>query len=244
MINKRIERRAFLQKGLCLAALSAMAGHGFADPVPTHSASSATLGEDIGPVKKVLFIGDTPVASLMDRVSKKLKGKAELIVPASNCGNTVDVMKDLASWLKIHDPDVVYISTGYEDVRTIYYGSYQSMVPRNFYKLNLRGIFEFIYEFSDKAIPIWSTIPPVDDEKLTVDKASVRDYTFFNDDIIAYNKEAYKVCRKMNVMVADVNQFIDQSGTDAMLDKNGYSLNNNGRAALSNFIAQKIEGVL
>ena len=192
----------------------------------------------------VFLIGTLHSTAVHQQVERLLKGKASVISPATNCGNSLDVLKNIPGWIKQYNPDLVHISTGFEDVRSIYYGSDDRMVPRSFYKRNLFQIIDLIYGVSDKAVPMWATITPIDDDRLVEAKAKQRDWTAFNDDVLLYNREAAKICRRMKARVNDLYGTVLDNGAQALLAPNGYDLNGKGVTVVAQQVATSIESYL
>jgi lysophospholipase L1-like esterase len=267
MSSTSSSRRSFLEKGLAATAL-AIASQGLFGKVlasgpdtglPTeldppfgkpnaatikNHKISAPIPQPVIPEKIVMLIGDGSKLAYEKKVAGMLRERARVISPAVNCGNSLDVMRRMEFWLKEYNPDVVHFSTGVEDVRSLYYGTYENMVPRKFYKRNIRNIIEIVYAFSSKAIPIWSTITPVNDERVVVTKATVKDFTIFNDDVLDYNRDALKVCKQFKVVVNDLYESVEYSGSDSLLDASGYTLNAKGRDTVAKSIASQIENYL
>ena len=251
-----LSRRNFIQKSLMASAVAA-AVPGLAQAKPLARITSDNLEDysyrntikpppdkDANKEKVVLLIGSVHNKSLEMRVQRLLEDKACVYTPALSCGNTLDVLRNLEGWLKTYDPDVVHFMTGHEDLRSTFYGTYENMIPKAFYRRNMTQIIDFVFGFSDKAVPIWATITPVNDDWIVSDKSKVRDWTFFSDDVEVYNKEAMKLCRKMKVTVNDLYEVCTYNGVDPFLTQNGYELNGKGLSAVAKAIASQIENML
>lgn len=194
--------------------------------------------------KKILIIGDYIKNSYVKKLAEIMADRAEIITPEENCGNSLDVLRQLEGWLKKYDPDLVAINTGFEDMRTIYYGSYENLVPPKLYSRNVKHILEYVYLFSSRAIPFWITTSPVEDEQHTTVKAKVRDYTVFNEDVLTYNRIAMKECRKFKVSVIDLYNHLSYSNLPAMVEADGYHLSAKGRDSAAKAIFGHIENYL
>lgn len=248
MKARLLSRRGFLGKGLLAsAAVAATPLLGQAKPLTwlggrTQPSAPPDAKEEYK--TRILLVGAVHHPDVLSRVQKNLKDKAVIISPKDNCGNTLDVLRHMQEWIKTHDPDIVHITTGYEDLRSIYYGTYENMVPRSFYKRNLKQIFDRIFNLSDKAVPIWATVTPVNDDLVEKSKDKLRDWTYFSDDVEVYNKEAIKVCRKQQVKINDLYDAVNQAGGESLLAPNGYELNSKGINVVANTISATLESLL
>ena len=228
---ERYSRRSFLALGAALVPAVALATR--AEPIGSET-----------PRKKVLLIGDYMKKHYEDKVREQLKDKAEVISPTENCGNTVDVMRNIEGWVKLYNPDIIHISCGFEDIRTVYYGSYDNIVPLKFYKRNVRNILEGIFMFSEKAVPLWATMTPINDERQGEAKAKTKDYSLFNEDVLNYNNAAQRVAKQYKVSVVDLFNTINYSNPDAYLNETGFLLNTKGADTTAKMIASHIENYL
>ena len=230
-IVEQYSRRSFLALGAALVPAVALA-------------TGPKLAVSEAPRKKVLLIGDYMKKYYEEQVRDLLKERAEVVWPTENCGNTIDVIRNMEGWVKKFDPDVIYIAAGFEDIRTVYYGSFDNMVPLKFYKRNVRNILEGVFMFSNRAIPIWACMTPINDEKQGEAKSKTKDYSIFNDDVIDYNAAAQKVAKQYKVSVVDLYSAIAYNNPDLYLNETGFLLNSKGAATTAKTIAQHIENYL
>ena len=196
------------------------------------------------PKKKVLLIGDYMKKHYEEKVREMLHEKADVFSPAENCGNTVDVMRSMPGWLKKYDPDIVYISCGFEDIRSVFYGSLDNLVPIKYYKRNVRNILEGVFMFSTKAVPLWATMTPINDERQGEAKSKTQDYSLFNDDVMNYNNAAQRVAKQYKVSIVDLYNALSISNPDSFLNETGFLLNGNGADATARMVAQHIDNYL
>lgn len=194
--------------------------------------------------KKVLLIGDFIKAGYQSRLEELMRGRAELISPVENCGTSVEVLRHLEKWLKQYDPDVVMVNCGFEDIRTLYYGTYETMVPLRHYERNVKNLLDMAYLFSSKVVPVWITTTMVQEDRHSAAKARIRDYSIFNDDVIEYNKTAVKLCRRQKVPVVDLYNAMALNSPDALLESDGYRLSAMGVEIMARAVYTQMENYL
>jgi len=235
MERNRFTRRSFL--ALTTGALAAAKALGNPKPVDTETPTEQ-------PVKKILVVGDYIKAGYLKRFETLIGNRAEVISPMENCGNSIDIVSNMEKWLEQYDPDVVLISSGFEDCRTIYYGSCENLVPKKYYAHNIKNILDFCYLFSTKAVPIWATATFISDDKHVAAKAKERDFTIFNDDVLEYNRAAITVCKKLKVPVVDLFNVMSYSNPDALVENDGYHLNVKGNDTIAKALADQVGNYL
>jgi len=245
MASRLLSRRGFIGKGLMASALAATipalataAVHGSANGTPP------LPEEEKDKLPTLLLISSAHQFALEAQVKAILRGKVNVVTPKENCGNTLDIMRKMPEWIKSYNPEIVHICTGFEDMRSMYYGTYEPLIPKSLYKRNTQQIIDFVFALSDKAVPIWATMTPVNDDWIEAHKSKVRDWTFFSDDVEVFNKEALRVCNKLNVKVNDLNTVLTKSGPDSFLERNGYELNTKGIAVVAQNIAFHAESLI
>jgi lysophospholipase L1-like esterase len=245
MASSLLSRRGFIGKGLMASALVAAAPLlAKSEVMPSDAAETFDPGTDKNPLPILLLVGSSQQSAIEVRVKELLKGRIQVFAPKECCGNTVDVMRKMPEWLKTFNPDIVHIATGAEDLRSMFYGSYEHLIPRRLFKRNVQHIIEFVYNLSDKAVPIWGLATPVNDDWVEAHKNKIRDWTYFSDDVDLFNREAIRICKKMKVKINDLNGALVIPGADAHLDKNGYELNAKGIKLVAASIASEVENMI
>jgi lysophospholipase L1-like esterase len=235
----KLNRRSFLALGgAALAATTALASS-----LPKNTSDLAPPIVD-APKKKVLLIGDFVKKRYQTRVMDMLSEKAEIISPLDNCGSSMDVLRNMEGWIKKYDPDIVHVNAGFEDLRTIYYGSSENLVNKKTYERNVYNLLEMIYLFSEKAVPVWATITPINEEVLAAEKLKVKDFSIFADDITEYNAKALRACKKLKVTVNDLYTVVNYSGGNSLFDENGIDFNRKGNESIARAVVTQIENFI
>ena len=237
----KLNRRSFLAfGGAALAATSALAS---GLPSPKSMAAMLPPITDV-PKKKVLLIGDFVKKRYQTRVMDMLSEKAEIISPMENCGNSMDVLRNMEGWIKKYDPDIVHVNTGFEDIRTLYYGSNENLLSKKAYERNVYNLLDMIYIFSEKAVPVWATITPINEEVLAAEKLKLKDFSIFADDITEYNSRALKACKRLKVTVNDLYTVVNYSGGNSLFDQNGIDFNRKGNESIARAVVTQIENFI
>jgi hypothetical protein len=66
---------------------------------------------------RVVLIGDSIRLGYAPRVAERLSGKAVVISPAENGGDSANVLAHLDEWVLRHKPDVVHLNCGLHDLK-------------------------------------------------------------------------------------------------------------------------------
>ncbi len=232
MGDNRFTRRSFL--ALTTGALAAAKAVAEAKPVDNQE-----------PLKKILLLGDSAKAGYQKKVESLIAAKATIISPSENTGNSVNVLGQMEKWLKQYEPDVVLISTGFEDCRTIYYGSYENLVPEKFYVRNVKAILQATFIFPVKStIAVWATSTYVNDDRQVTAKAKERDYSIFNDDVLLFNDRATRQCKKLKVPIIDLYNVMANSSPDTCVEADGFRLTAKGNDVVARAIATQLDNFL
>jgi lysophospholipase L1-like esterase/dienelactone hydrolase len=164
---------------------------------------------------RVLLLGDSIREGYAPLVAKKLEGKAFVVSPKENGGDTENTLKLLDAWLADGKPVVVHFNCGLHDLK---FGkkAMAHQVPVEKYDPNLRRIVERLR----KATPhvIFATTTPIIDDRHAARKA---DFDRFDKDVKAYNERAVKVMKELDVPVNDLNRIVLDGGAAELLGKDG-----------------------
>ena len=165
--------------------------------------STATAAEPtIDPnLPTVVLIGDSIRLGYTSTVVKELAGRANVVGPAANGGDSSNVLSHLGEWAIQRQPDVVHFNCGIHDIKkSKQAGTFQT--PPEKYEANLRAIVERLRKETKATVVFALTTPLVDDRaaKLRVDK----DYELLNASTEQYNEIARRVMKELDVPVNDL----------------------------------------
>jgi lysophospholipase L1-like esterase/dienelactone hydrolase len=187
-----------------------------------------------GELPRVLLLGDSIRMGYAPLVAKKLVGKAEVVSPAENGGDTANTLKLLDKWLAERNPVVVHINCGLHDLK---FGkkTQAHQVPPDKYEANLRAIIERLR----KATPhvVFAATTPILDDRHAGRKA---DFDRFDKDVKAYNERAVKVMLELGVPVDDLYRIVHDGGPATMLGKDGTHYTPAGYDRLADAVADSV----
>src|SRR4051794_8574362 len=184
------------------------------------TASAPTRGQaDVSPrpgLPKVVLIGDSIRLGYAQGVTERLSGKAVVISPPENGGDSANVLTHLDEWVLRQKPDVVHLNCGLHDLkRSRTDGHHQLELDR--YCENLRRIVARIRESTDAALVFADTTPIVDERHAR--RRAEFDRT--EADVRRYNDAAIAVMGELGVPVHDLHWVVEQGAPETMLGPDG-----------------------
>ncbi len=177
------------------------------------SLAPAALAEAPKPsLPTVVLLGDSIRLSYAPIVAEKLAGKAHVVSPRANGGDSQNVLKRLDGWLRGVRPDVVHFNCGIHDTKkTKATGKFQ--VSPEQYAANLRKIVERIRNETGAKI-IFATTTPVLDDRAAKARAD-KDYELLGASVEQYNHIARQVMKQLNVPVDDLHAVVSSQQAGA-----------------------------
>ena len=163
--------------------------------VPAHVAAQDAK------LPKVVLIGDSIRLGYSSIVEKELQGKAVIVNPKANGGDSNNVVKNLEAWGIREQPAVVHFNCGIHDTKKSKKAS-SFQVPPDKYEANLRAIVERIRK-ETKAKVLFSLTTPIIDNRATKTRAKV-EYELLDASTEEYNRIARKVMTELKVPVNDL----------------------------------------
>lgn len=161
---------------------------------------------------KVALIGDSIRMGYAPLVVEHLAGRAQVISPEPNGGDSANVLRHLEAWVVREQPDVVHLNCGLHDLkRSKASGDYQ--VPLAQYETNLRAIVDRLRQDTSASI-VFATTTPILDERHAQRRA---DFDRFAADVQRYNTCATAVMQAADVPVHDLRWIVEQAGAAAVL---------------------------
>jgi lysophospholipase L1-like esterase/dienelactone hydrolase len=165
---------------------------------------------------KVVLLGDSIRLGYAPLVAKRLAGKARVVSPAANGGDSANVLKNLDEWAIREEPDLVHFNCGLHDLKLSKSGR-QHQVALAAYERNLRQIVARIRQETSAAI-VFANTTPIHDERHA---RRVADFDRSEADVRRYNAAAAAVMREAGVVVNDLHWVVEQGGVERLLDQDG-----------------------
>lgn len=190
---------------------------------------------------KVILIGDSIRLSYADEVATALDGKARVISPPANGGDSGNVLKHLQAWVISEQPDVVHFNCGIHDTKkSRQTGAFQ--VPPDQYAANLRRIVDQIRRQTGATV-LFATTTPILDERARQTRSD-RDYELLDSSILQYNDIAAKVMAELMVPIDDLNRIISRpappDSTAELISGDGVHLTPRGQERVGQTVAEFI----
>jgi lysophospholipase L1-like esterase len=151
---------------------------------------------------KVVLVGDSIRLSYASVVAGRLKGKAVVVSPPANGGDSGNVLKNLDVWVIRERPAVVHFNSGIHDSKKFNASGKHQVAPEQ-YDANLRRIVERIRAETDAVVLFATTTPIIDDRAAAARRG--RDYKLLEASVAHYNTIAGKVLRELKVPVNDLH---------------------------------------
>lgn len=156
---------------------------------------------DPAKLPKVALLGDSIRMGYAPIVVKRLEGKAIVVEPKINCGDSANVLAKLVTWTIEQQPDIVHFNCGIHDIKKDKQtGRFQ--VPPEQYEANLRKIVETLRKETPAKVIFATTTPILDDQAAQQrEKAS---YALLDASTVEYNRIAVRVMQELSVPVDDL----------------------------------------
>jgi lysophospholipase L1-like esterase len=184
---------------------------------------------------KVVLIGDSIRLGYAPLVAKRLQGKAVIVSPAANGGDSSNVLKNLRTWVIQEQPDVVYLNCGLHDLK-LDKTSKKHQVPLEQYEANLKEIVARIRKETKAALVFASTTPILDDRHAKR-KAS---FDRFEADVLRYNRTAIAVMQELKVPVHDLHRVVEQGDPQKLLLADGTHYTEAGKERQAEAVADYV----
>jgi lysophospholipase L1-like esterase len=163
--------------------------------------SSASSQEPSADLPKVVLLGDSIRLSYTPYVQKALEGRAIVVSPKANGGDSARVLKNLEEWAIREQPAVVHFNCGIHDTKKSKTTGKFQVSPEE-YAANLRSIVGRLRK-ETKAVVIFALTTPVDDARAAKGRQKV-DYELLEASAAQYNQIARGVMQELGVPVNDL----------------------------------------
>jgi lysophospholipase L1-like esterase len=210
---------------LCLTLSASIPGAD--DPPRTETAPAA--------LPRIVLVGDSIRLGYAPIVARRLEGRAVVISPKANGGDSANVLKHLDEWVIREQPAVVHFNCGIHDTKkSKTSGRFQ--VPPEAYEANLRTIVERI-RAGTKATVVFATTTPVLDDRAARARTKAA-YELLDASTEQYNGIARKVMGELGVPVDDLRAAVGDADTRArLMGSDGIHFQAEGREVLGNAVA-------
>lgn len=206
------------------------------------AASSIVVAEDSANLPKVVLVGDSIRLSYAPIVGEQLAGKAIVISPKPNGGDSNNVLKHLDDWVIKEKPDVVHLNCGIHDTKK-FLATGQFQVSPEQYESNLRRIVERI-RAETEAVVVFATSTPILDERAAATRQG-RAYELLNASIERYNAIAKRIMDEKQVPINDIHKVIVEYQTkinaEELIGIDGVHLTEAGKELAGTTVASTIE---
>lgn len=189
-------------------------------------------------MKRVILIGDSIRMGYESTVRDELRGRADVISPKENGGNSEKVLEHLDVWILAHAPAVVHLNCGLHDIKKDF-ESGSPAIDLDAYAANLRAIFRRVME-ADGCTLIWASTTPVNEER----HHAVKGFDRFEADVAAYNRTAADITTEFGVPTDDLFAVVMDAGRDRMLTPDGVHYVAEGSELLGKAVAAYLEPYL
>lgn len=210
--------------------------------VALHPIAVPAAAADPPKLPKVVLIGDSIRLGYAATVTKRLEGRAVVVGPSANGGDSANVLKNLSRWAVAEQPDVVHFNCGIHDTKKDRQsGRYQ--VPPEQYEANLRKIVETLRKETRAVVIFATTTPILDDRAATARKTAT--YELLDASTLEYNRIARKVMQELEVPVDDVRAAAGEGDDRArLMTADGVHFTAEGSRRLgetvADFVAQRL----
>jgi lysophospholipase L1-like esterase len=215
-------RISFLTSTFCALATGAF----------TQDAAKPDAGKAL---PKVVLLGDSIREGYAPFVAELLAGRATVITPKANGGDTRKLLANLNEWAIKEQPDVIHFNCGIHDTKRDQKTAKYNVPPEQ-YETNLREIVKRL-RAETKAKIVFALSTPLIDER-SKGYWKTRSYQLFNDSVTEYNGIATRVMKELDVPVNDLPATLGDDKESARLhDSGGIHFTKEGSQKLAGAVA-------
>ena len=168
------------------------------------------------PLPKVLLLGDSIRLGYAPLVTRRLAGRAVVVSPPENGGDSRNALDHLAAWVGQEQPDLIHFNCGLHDLKRTKDGR-QYQVPLDTYTANLTEIVRRLQVETDATL-VFASTTPINDGRHAARGAG---FDRSEEDVRRYNGAALAVMRAAGVAVDDLHWIVAQAGADQVLAADG-----------------------
>jgi dienelactone hydrolase/lysophospholipase L1-like esterase len=164
---------------------------------------------------KVALIGDSIRLGYAPLVAERLKGRAVVVSPPANGGDSGNVLRHLEEWVLREKPRLVHLNCGLHDLK-LDRRTGEHQVELREYQANLREIARRVRESG--AALVFANTTPIHDGRHAARRAG---FDRRQADVERYNRAAEAVMREAGVPVHDLHWVVREGGPGRMLQPDG-----------------------
>src|SRR5262245_34810205 len=184
---------------------------------------------------KVVLIGDSIRLGYAPLVSKRLSGRALVISPPANAGDSDRLLKNLDEWVIREKPAVVHFNCGLHDLK-VAKKKKQHQVEVAQYRANLTAIVDRLKKETTAQLVFANTTPVLDDRHAR----RGAEFDHCEADVERYNAKAVEVMRAAGVPVNSPHWIVEKNGTERLLDQDGTHYTPAGYERLAKAVADSV----
>lgn len=190
----------------------------------------------------VVLLGDSIRLSYAPVVTKQLEGKATIVSPPANGGDSSNLAKNLEKWAIKAEPAVVHFNCGIHDVKKLKATGKFQVSPAD-YEQHLRTIVSRL-RTETKAKVLFALTTPIIDERAAKTRGE-RNYELFDASTEQYNAIARRVMEELKVPVNDLRAALGTPEEQAQVISNdGVHFNKAGveklATAVTKFVSEHL----
>ena len=184
---------------------------------------------------KVVLVGDSIRLGYAPKVAARLAGKAIVVSPPANGGDSANVVEHLDEWVIRQRPDVVHLNCGLHDLKRSRADGHHQVEPDR-YEANLRRIAARIRDETGASLVFANTTPILDDRHAR----RGADFDRTEADVLRYNASAASALRELGVPIHDLHWIVERAGSERMLGADGTHYSEAGYDRLAEAVADCI----
>lgn len=202
--------------------------------------ASATLAWNQEPtLPRVVLLGDSIRMGYAPHVEKLLMGKATIVSPKANGGDSASNLRSLEAWAIKEQPAMVHFNCGIHDVKKSKKTGEHQVSPQQ-YEANLRRIVERLRK-ETKAVVIFATTTPILDDRAAATRGKA-EYELLDASATEYNAIARKVMKELKVPVNDLRTVLpDAESRTKLITADGVHFTPAGQQKLAAAVAEFVE---
>jgi len=196
---------------------------------------SPAEAQNAAPLPKVVLIGDSIRLGYAPRVAERLKGRAVVVSPEPNGGDSGNVLQHLAEWVVQEKPQVVHLNAGLHDLKLDRKAG-KHQVELSQYTANLREIVARVRRDTTAHL-VFANTTPIDDARHARRRAG---FDRTQADVERYNAAAQAVMKELGVPVHDLQWLVQRGGPARMLLADGTHYTPEANERLAEAVADSV----
>lgn len=199
---------------------------------PSHLLAQPSTQE----LPKIVLLGDSIRMGYAPLVIQQMKGKATIVNPKPNGGDSSNVLKNLDEWVLREKPTLVHLNCGLHDLKRLKKDkTYQ--VPLEQYQANLRAIIARIRKNTSATI-VFATTTPILDARHAKRGAN---FDRLEKDVQRYNEAAIAIMLEAGVPVHDLHWVVEQHDPEKLLGADGTHYTKDGYQHLAGAVSDCLQ---